>query len=387
MEPSDVVLKFLESVGRRSEAEFYLALFRSQEKERFATIAVDGTVARHALDAVVLDLRFLAALGLTPVVVLGLFEPNDVLEHATRIRRRLEKQDVPAAVTPLTVGPEGPDSIVSTVQSGKLPIVPFGPGDGKSVDERFLRLGTLLASMKTRKLIFLHRRGGLRLRGALVPLVNLTTDYEELAASPELSKKQQLLLSQSRRLALDLVSHKLLIAVTSPLELLRELFTVKGAGTLLRRGFVIERKQGLVEVDRERLRALLTSSFGRAPVEEFFARPVSRVYLEENYRGAAVVADTPLGGYLTKFAVDREAQGEGMGRDLWDLVTSDYPTLIWRARPKNPIHGWYANQCDGMVRLASWHVFWKGLPHEKIPEAVAHALAAPMDIPPPPAGA
>ena len=96
MDPSDVVLRFLEGVGRKSEAEFYLGLFRSEAKERFATLSVDASVARHAFDAVVVDLRFLAALGLTPVVVFGLFEPTDALEHAARLRRRLGKASVPA---------------------------------------------------------------------------------------------------------------------------------------------------------------------------------------------------------------------------------------------------------------------------------------------------
>ena len=38
MEPAEVVLRFLESVGRRSEAEFYISLFRAEPKEQFAEI-------------------------------------------------------------------------------------------------------------------------------------------------------------------------------------------------------------------------------------------------------------------------------------------------------------------------------------------------------------
>ena len=95
MEPADVVLRFLESVGRRSEAEFYINLFRAEPKEQFAAIGVDANVARHATEAVVLHLRFLAALGLAPVVVLGHFEPTDSLEHGARIQRRLGRAGVP----------------------------------------------------------------------------------------------------------------------------------------------------------------------------------------------------------------------------------------------------------------------------------------------------
>jgi acetylglutamate kinase len=372
VEPADVVLRFLESVGRRSEAEFYLALFRAVEKERFAAIHVDASVARHAMEAVHMELRFLAALGLVPVVVLGVLEPTEAGTHAARLVRRLQKTGVAAEVVT-------PWDAASVARRGVIPVVALGEGDG----DRFARLGALVSGLQARKLIFLSRAGGLKQGGTLVPIVNLTTEYEALVASRELSRKQRLVVEQARRLVLELVPHKLNVSLTAPLDLLRELFTVKGAGTMLRRGAVIERRAGLAELDRARLEALIASSFGRPPVDAFFARPVSCVYLEESYRGAAVLIDTPLGAYLTKFAVEREAQGEGMGRDLWASMIADHPTVFWRARAENPIGTWYAKQCDGMMRFHEWHVFWRGLAPEKIPDTIAYALAAPVDIPPP----
>ena len=188
-------------------------------------------------------------------------------------------------------------------------------------------------------------------------------------------------MAQSRRLVFE-APHKLLVTISSPLDLLRELFTVKGAGTLLRRGAVIARREGFVAVDKERLRALLVSSFGRPPDEGFFSRPASEIYLADEYRGAAVLRATPLGPYLTKFAVDREAQGEGIGSDLWVRLVSEQPTFFWRTRPNNPIDAWYTKQCDGLARFVDWHVYWKNLATEKIPEAISYSLAQPIDIPP-----
>jgi acetylglutamate kinase len=384
MEPADAVLRFLESVGRRSDAEFYLALFRAEPKERFAAISVDANVARHANEAVTLDLRFLAALGLTPLVVLGLLDSMEVAEHAARIRRRLERAGVPAEVVSWD-DRELSAHAATAARSGTIPIVPLGAAGGAlsaaQIDERFGRLGCLLSALRTRKLIFLHRPGGLRQRGTLVNLVNLTTEYDAILASREISRKERAMVIQSRRLVLD-VPHKLLVAITSPLDLLRELFTVKGAGTLLRRGAHIERRAGIAEIDRERLRALLASSFGRPPTDGFFERPVSCIFLEEGYRGAAIMRDTPLGAYLTKFAVDREAQGEGMGRDLWERMVADHATVFWRARPDNPIGAWYIKQCDGMARFPEWHVFWKGLAPRLIPDAIEYCRAQEIDIPP-----
>lgn len=382
MDPADAVLRFLESVGRRSEAEFYLGLFRAEAKERFAAIVVDATVARHALDAVVQDLRFLAGLGLYPLVVFGLFDPGEAAENTARVARRLGRADVPATVLPPLDTPERRLAIVAASNAGQIPLLALDALDGGTVEDRFARFGALLSELKTRKLIFLHRKGGLPRQGQLAPIVNLTTEFDEFAASKELTRKQQIILRQSRRLVFELVPHKLLVAVTSPLDLLRELFTVKGAGTLLRRGAVIETHAGWTGVDRERLEALLSASFSRPPVEDFWRRPVARIYREESYLGAAIIVDTPLGGYLTKFAVDPVAQGEGIGRDLWERMQDDYPVLFWRARAHNSITRWYAEQADGLERMADWHVFWKGLPPERIPEAIAFALAQPIDIPP-----
>lgn len=378
MAPADAVLRFLESVGRRSEAEFYLGLFRREPKEQFAAISVDANVARHATEAVVLHLRFLHTLGLAPVVVLGLFEPTDAAEHAARIRRRLEKTGVPASI----LSPERASlhaEVTEAAQRGTIPIVPFGASEGPTPDLRFEHLATLLSALRTRKLLFLHRPGGLQQKGALIPLVNLHTDFKPLLASRELSRKERALLVQSRRLVLELVPHKLVVAITSPLNLLRELFTVKGAGTLLRAGSVVRRHDERETIDREKLRGLLSASFGRPPSEAFFQRGYSRVYLEESYRGAAILVDTELGAYLTKFAVEREAQGEGIARDLWVAMAAERP-LFWRARASNPVGEWYTKLCDGMVKSPEWHVYWIGIETGRIPEAIDYALSQPVDI-------
>ena len=58
------------------------------------------------------------------------------------------------------------------------------------------------------------------------------------------------------------------------------------------------------------------------------------------------------------------------------------PSVFWRARPTNPIVGWYTNVCDGLARRPDWHVFWKGLAAERIPNAIAYALAQPVDMAP-----
>lgn len=378
----DAILRFLESIGRRSEAEFYLALFRAEQKESFAHLVVSPAVLRGAFEAVVLDLVFLHGLGLVPVVSLGSSSGGAAgPRHAERLRRKLEQRDVPAVLHPADTE-NLVASVTTTARSGRIPVVVFADADTDNMSARFDALATLSAGLKTKKLIFLARHGGLkpRSREKALPIINLATDYARLVCQRCFTPREYMLLEQTRRLMVERVSHRMLVAITSPLQLLRELFTVKGAGTLIKRGSTLVRKNSFSEVDIPRFDALLRSSFGRPVAKDFFEREVLRIYLEESYRGAAVMRELPLGAYLCKLAVDREAQGEGIGRDLWQLVVADYPTFVWRSRPDNPIAPFYVQECDGMARRADWTVFWKGLSAERIPEAVAMALAQPVDF-------
>jgi len=385
-ETSDTVLRFLESIGRRSEAEFYLALFRAASKESFANLVIGASVLRDGADAVVLDLRFLRGLGLVPVVSLGFGSSGPAgADQVERLHRRLERADIPSQ-SYSTDSPSLAEAVTESARNGVIPIVAFTRGDANDAIARFDALGDLSVALKTRKLIFVARRGGLHLRNSEteVPIINLATDYETLVAKRALSPKRLFLLEQSRRLLVERASHSMFIAVTSPLLLLRELFTVRGAGTLIKRGSTILRKSGFADIDRSRLGSLMQSSFGRDLSPGFFEREMAQVYLEETYRGAALIRQTSLGAYLCKFAVEREAQGEGLGRDIWQLVVSDHKSLFWRARPDNSIAPFYVQECDGMVRTGQWHVFWKGLAPERIPDAIATALAEPVDFVDPP---
>ncbi|HEX2677926.1 MAG TPA: hypothetical protein VHM19_14835 [Polyangiales bacterium] len=377
MEPAEAVLRFLAGVGPGSEAELYLRLFRSRARESFAAIVVDAQTMQENAEGVAFDLRLLGALELTPVVVLGLFEPAQAADHARKLQKLLSDSGVPSQTLPIT---SPPSAIAAAAVSGAVPIVQAGGADD---DARQVELARMLTGLRTHKLIFLRSDGGLRVNGEPLSVVNLSDEFGALMQRPNMPDSHKAVLACSRRLVLELTSHDLQVAVTSPLTLLHELFTVKGAGTFLRKGARILRYEGLAAVDLDRLRTLLVDSFGKSPSPAVFTRPLLHCYVEESYRGAALVAPCPLGAYLSKFAVTRQAQGEGVGRDLWQTMTADHPVLVWRARPGNPIRSWYEKQCDGRVRAGQngeWIVFFRGLAPEQIPDAVSFSLAQPVDF-------
>jgi bifunctional N-acetylglutamate synthase/kinase len=373
LEPAEAVLRFLSSVASSAEAEFYLRLFRERARESFAAIAVTTDALERGADSVALDLCFLHALGLTPIVVLGLDRPKAVQAHAARLGARLQEDGVTTeALT--TTGPY--PTIAAAARRGAIPIL---HASGANPDARLEGLARLLREFEIRKLIYLRPEGGLSLRGERLSVVNLNTDYDAMLANSELTAQSRRLLEISRRLVLELCPG-LHVSVTSPLNLLRELFTVKGAGTMLRTGARIERHAGYASADRERLLALLTSSFGKAPNPALFQRPLTHLYVEESYRGAAMLLDTELGAYLSKFSVTREAQGEGIGQDLWNAFSADHGAVFWRSRHDNPIRPWYERQCQGRYAAGAWTVYFRGLTPAQIEPAIRYALAQPADF-------
>ncbi|MBI2897113.1 MAG: hypothetical protein HYY06_26380 [Deltaproteobacteria bacterium] len=377
-----VLLRFLESVGQKADIDLYLGLFRAQKKESFAILVVEARVVASALDPLHFDLRLLAGAGLIPVVLLGLVEPVGAMEQAGRIKDWLLEDGVgtrvfptrPAAAAPSELWP----ALVDCIHAGDIPVVVLT--EGEALDRRFALLGELAAALETRKVVFLGSRGALARPGVTAPsVVNLALDYDALLGSTSLSRKQAALLREIKRL-LETVRHRMSAAVTNPLHLLRELFTVKGAGTLIKLGSRIDRFEGLDGVDVPRLERLVESAFGHRLQPAFLDRPLERVYLEESYQGAALFTRAPMGPYLSKFAVERRAQGEGIGTDLWAALCADHASFFWRSRPANPIAPWYVKQCDGMQRVDRWQVFWKGIGPDRIEETIRWALEAPVDF-------
>jgi len=391
------VLTFLESVGRRSEAEFYLRLFLRLPPESFGIIAPGATVIRYALDSLVEQLKFLADLGLHAPVVLGLYDPERGASSSERLVKRVQLAGMD--VCSHEVGEADlAEKLRAELRADRLPVVNFRALDGQTIEDRLNELGGLARELDTRKFVLLRRRGGLKplTRGKLemapgyflptdagrISIINLRTDRAGIVAGKTLPKRDAELLAAAERL-IDLSQPTpILASITSPLNLLKELFTVKGAGTLIKLGSAVSRHRSYVNLDTGRLRRLLEASFGRALDDEFFERTPLAVYVEEEYRGAAVVAHGSPVPYLSKFAVEPEAQGEGMGRDLWQAISRDYPALYWRGRADNPIASWYASVCDGMMRLPEWNVYWRGIETQRIPEVIEAARSHPTDFAP-----
>ena len=153
------------------------------------------------------------------------------------------------------------------------------------------------------------------------------------------------------------------MSITSADLLARELFTYRGAGTLVRQGEDIHIHEAPDADTLAMVADRVQASFGRtlsAGWRSGLAEPV--VLLSDSGRAAAVVVKGADGlPYLDKFVVTPDGQGEGLAAALWQVLRARYPQLYWRSRNANPITGWYFQQADAADRQGPWVVFSIGV--------------------------
>ena len=407
------IVRLLSAMGSAREIQQYLKRFSQLDAKRFAVVKVGGAVLRDELTELASSLTFLQRVGLTPIVLHGAGPQLDeelvkagigkrtvdglrvTPPAALGIVRRVFQQQNLKLVDALHAMDTRATSVVSGVFAasyldrenfglvGKVDRVELAPIDaslrmdsipiiaslGETEEGQILNINAdfaaneLVRVLQPYKIVFLTGTGGLLdASGKVIDSINLSTEYEPLMAQPWVSGGMRLKLEQIADLLRDLPPTSS-VSITRPAELARELFTHKGSGTLVRRGEKVLRFESWDGVDRGRLRVLIESGFApRKLVADYFERTRPwRVYLSENYRAAMIL--TLEGGlpYLDKFAVLDEAQGEGLGRAVWQVMQAENPRLFWRSRHGNRVNAFYHEQSGGCFRQPRFRIFWYGL--------------------------
>lgn len=353
---------FLDSIGRRDEYEFYLNKFQSGQSQAFAILCPDRTGFEEVASVFTFDLDFLMRLELLPVILLTgedgadlkrILEESQPSYHFCEIRHRDED------ITKL---------LEVSRRAGRIPVLHYP--DATRV-EALLSLVPLVSS----RVHIIRLQGILRDTSGREIFYYYTHKENPVQIAPE-----DMDLAGMARTLLE-AKPGVHISVASPWRLLQELFTVKGAGCVFRRGSRILRFGSIRECDEARLSALMENSFGKKLAHpETFANRVTGLYIEENYSGAALLETHPAGRYLSKFAVGTEARGEGLANELWQEITRDHPAMFWRAREDNPINHWYEKQSEGWQRAGRWRIFWRGIAPEQIPVVIRYSLEKPDDF-------
>ncbi|HEU4665815.1 MAG TPA: acetylglutamate kinase [Dokdonella sp.] len=418
------IVRLLSNMASAKEIQQYLKRFSQLDAARFAVVKVGGAILRDELDALVSSLAFLQQVGLTPIVVHGAGPQLDERMREAGIEKRtvdnlrvtdaavlavvrqvmrqenlrlveaLQAQGVRAtsiqsgvfeaelldgAVYGLVgkVVRVDTDGIQAAIKVGSIPVIASlaetREGQIVNVNADFAA-NELVQVLQPYKIVFLTGTGGLLdEQGRLIDSINLSTEYDHLLAQPWINGGMRVKLEQIKDL-LDGLPLSSSVSITRPAELAKELFTHKGSGTLVRRGERVLRVTDWSQLDRARLRQLIESAFSRRLLPDYFERTrLLRAYVSENYRAAVILTDEGGHVYLDKFAVLDEAQGEGLGRAVWQVMREETPQLFWRSRRGNAVNPFYFAESDGCIKLAKWKVFWYGIDgFDAIEHCVAH---------------
>ncbi len=405
------IVHLLSNMSDGKEIRSYLQRFSEVDKSRFAVIKVGGAILRDHLDETAAALAFLHTVGLTPIVIHGggpqldqvladrgiatrkveglrVTDP-DVLDVArdTFIAQNIllveaiREQGI--AAHGLTTGAFDADyvdrekyglvgdpsrvhvnSIRSIVASGAIPILTcLGVAPGGQIVNMNADSATraLVHAVQPMKIIFLVDVGGLLGEdGKPIDTINLASDYEQLMAEDWVHSGMRLKLAEIKRL-LDDTPLSTSVSITSPSQLVKELFTHGGAGTLVRRGELIVDEADKTALDVGQIIKLVEEAFGRTLKDGWWEGvDLASAYMSESMRAGAVVARVGDFSYLDKFAILEDARGEGLARTVWARMIEDHPVLYWRSRTDNGFNVFYVEQADGSVKRGPWTVFWRG---------------------------
>ena len=349
---------FLDSIGRRDEYEFYLNKFQSEQSACFALLCPDLGSIEAGAEVLAFDLHFLLRLELVPAILL-------CGEEAGTMRAALSGESI------FEFHSLGDGDAKAFIQQAKCnDKVPVLVEESMDLETTLFQLVPDVAN----RVHFVRAAGGLKTAsGEVLPYV-----YTQKENVQPLETLEFDFLGLGKRLLVERPGVHL--SITSPINLLQEIFTVKGAGTLFRKGSAIKHLQGIQQIDHTRLTGLLEASFGRKLKSDSFLGHVAAAYIEQDYRGAALLEKHPSGLYLSKFAVGREARGEGLAMELWREVCSNHEALFWRSNVANPFNSWYHQQADGHHRSGNWQIYWRGVSVESISGIIEYCFSRDEDF-------
>jgi hypothetical protein len=222
--------------------------------------------------------------------------------------------------------------------------------------------------LQARKLLFLHRPGGLR-QGNPVPIVNARPTSLPPASGDV--AQEALILEGARRLAEEM----------APLVLGRRHVTSERSPRASSPSRARARCSAAARIVRHGLGRRGRARVAGAPDVELRAR--SAGFLHANARPRV-----PRGG-LPRLRSSRHGAGRvppssrsrprlraRASRAICGRAAADTPVVFWRMRRGNPIAEWYDKLCDGLARFPEWTVYWKAPECRAIPAAIDCARPA-----------
>ncbi|MBL4661021.1 MAG: acetylglutamate kinase [Alcanivoracaceae bacterium] len=409
----NLIREVLLQLGNSTEAQYYLDHYQKARQVKFAVVKVGGNVINAQLQQLVQSLSLLTHLGLTPIVLHGAGPQIDAeiakqqlpvnkldglrvtddktIEIIQPVIQKVHQQllDALAEVDINTksifnsvfscdyldkekygfvgsIKQVNLELINQAIKNKQVPVIScLGMTDNGQVVNinADTAIRQLVWESKPAKVIFVTPTGGLLDQNdQLISAVQLSLQYDDLMQQPWLHSGMKLKIQQIYQL-LKPMPRKLSVSITSATQLAKELFTHKGKGTFLSMGEHINHHNTLGTAVKLQLSSLLESTFGKKLKPDFYETlDFKSLLISESGQAAALISTGHNGkAYLSKFAVTPVAQGQGLGKAIWQQMLNAYPQIYWRSRADNQINSWYYKQADCSHKKGSWIVFSCGM--------------------------
>jgi len=408
-----LIREVLLQLGNSTEAQYYLDHYKKSKQVKFAVVKVGGNVIETQLEQLAQSLSLLTHLGLTPIVLHGAGPQLDaeiakqnipvnkldglrITDNKTieiiqpviktvheKLINALEKVEIKTKSIFNSVficdyldkekyGHVGEikqvnlEKINQAIADNQVPIIScLGADDNGQVlnINADIAIRKLVWESKPAKVIFVTPTGGLLDENdKLISAVQLLNQYDDLMQQPWLHSGMKLKIQQIYQL-LKPMPRKLSVSITSASELAKELFTHKGKGTFISMGENINHCAILGTAVKLQLKSLLESTFKKKLKTGFFDTiDLKSLIISETSQAAALITKGHNDiAYLNKFAVTPLAQGQGLGKSIWQQMLLSYPQIYWRSRIDNKINSWYYKQADCSYKKGQWIVFSCGM--------------------------
>lgn len=426
----DVVVQTVKNIGSHREGQQYLKYFTSVSSESFAIIKAGGAILTEHLDDFCQSLLVLHQLGLYPVVVHGAGpQLNKLLEdagiepqfeegirvtdkktlgvamklfHQESLRLSEALNNIGVSNMPITtsltadyldrdrwgfvgdVTDVNLEPIERAIKAGYIPIVPSlaMTKDGQVLNVNAdVTAASLARAMKPLKIIYLSEKGGLFRgdSGELISEIFLDQEYDELMAQPWCQRGTRLKIKEGKKL-LDTLPRTSSIAIIHPDDLQTELFTISGAGTLIRRGEKVEVASSLSEIkDLPAFKAALAR--GQSADKEVVAsidnylqmlkdRPFKAYYDDAMSCLAIVLQPTesrPFASWVT-LSITKPGWLTNTAENVFQAIEKGNSDLVWTVSKNDENLSWFFDRCDGSFCIDDVVLFWRGFRLEKYSE-------------------
>ncbi|ORY86923.1 putative acetylglutamate kinase [Protomyces lactucae-debilis] len=415
------IVRILSSIGSRKEIEQYLRHFSSVESQKFAVIKVGGAIITHELETLASSLSFLNHVGLYPIVVHGAgpqlnklleeanVEPDYIdgiritdaktleiarktfLEENLKLCEALENLGTRARPIPGGVffadyldkekyklvgkiNHVNKEPIEASIRAGALPILTSlaETKDGQILNVNAdVAAGELARVLEPLKIVYLNEKGGLinGTTGEKISTINLDEEYDDLLKEPWVKYGTKLKLREIKEL-LDHLPRSSSVAIISTGDLQKELFTDTGAGTLIRRGYKLQKSESIGDVQSDQVRNALAEDAdiksGVYSVATYLKQLTTgkyTIYGDEPMDVLAIVRYPQADGVpiLDKFVSKKNGWLNNVTENIWSAITKDHPRLVWKVKEADENASWHFSRSDGSHLENGEYTFWYGL--------------------------